>query len=77
MAFVFGEVTNEAGVDGAGGGAAEAGVRVGGGAVGGEADEGGGANAIVGVSGAWSCGSRQGVEVEVVVVFHEATGWVE
>ena len=40
------------------------------------ADGGGDANAIVGVGGAWACGSRQGVEVEAIGGTHEATGWV-
>ena len=47
LAFVFGEVTDEAGGNGAGRGAADAGSRVGGGTVGGGADGGGEANAIV------------------------------
>jgi hypothetical protein len=39
------------------------------------ADGGGDANAIVGVLGAWACGSGPGVEVEVGAP-HVATGWV-
>ena len=66
---------NEAGGGGAGGGAAEArsGVDRGDGGVG--ADGGGEANAIVGVVGAWCCGSGHGVEAEGGTL-HEATGWV-
>ena len=59
LAFVFGEVTDEAAGSGAPCCSTKAGSGVGGGAVGDGADRGGDANAIVGVGmGAWCCGSR-------------------
>ena len=59
LAFVFGEVTDEAASSGAPCCSTKAGSGVGGGAVGDGADRGGDANAIVGVGmGAWCCGSR-------------------
>ena len=55
LAFVFGEVADEAGGRRAGGGAAEAGTGVGGGAVGGSARGSGQAYAVLGITVACIC----------------------